>query len=377
MTTFWLSTHLAYACRHSGACCTAGWPIPIERDRADEVAAAIATGRIDAPAVWYRSEPDAPAEVAGILARRASGACVFHRHSPPPADRGASPSGCCAIHASRPVSCRHFPYVCAIDPRGVHVTLSHYCPSAADLLFDADGDVAIVEGPPVPVDGPLEGLDARESLPPLAHGGQSPDTTRIRGLSPESPRSRSLSPESGRRRGLSPLGGEVAGAGRPQLLSWDDVTGWEGTLVERLARESCVPAPPEMTAFDRARAAVASGWSWPEAPAGVRAAWETLVAPEWARWRRAIGRYLAARAHGSWALYLGAGCSDVEEMVGRARTVLQVEAVRACLVRHTRLDRQTLTEAVRRSDLLLVHYTDPFRSETGEWRNASTTMGEP
>lgn len=46
--------------------------------------------------------------------------------------------------------------------------MSHFCPTAAALLFDERGPIAIVEGPP-PVPGLEipEGLDARESLPPL------------------------------------------------------------------------------------------------------------------------------------------------------------------------------------------------------------------
>jgi hypothetical protein len=128
---FWLNFHLPYACRHSGACCKAGWPIPIEPERA------VFLGR------------------GHTLPQHADGACVFH-------------NGRCTVYEHRPMSCVHFPYVCLIDPRGVHVTLSHFCPTAASLLFDHRGPIEIVEGPP-PVPGLEipEGLDARDSLPPL------------------------------------------------------------------------------------------------------------------------------------------------------------------------------------------------------------------
>ena len=90
-----------------------------------------------------------------FLPRDASGACVFH-------------NGRCAVYEHRPISCVHFPYVCLIDARGVHVTLSHYCPTAASLLFEHRGPIEIVEGPPpIPSLEIPEGLDARESLPPL------------------------------------------------------------------------------------------------------------------------------------------------------------------------------------------------------------------
>lgn len=131
MKYFWLNFHLPYRCRHSGACCTAGWPIPIEPERA------VVLGH------------------SGTLPQHPNGACLFHR-------------GRCTVYEHRPLSCVHFPYVCLIDARGVHVTLSHFCPTAAALLFDHRGPIEIVEGPP-PVAGLEipEGLDARESLPPL------------------------------------------------------------------------------------------------------------------------------------------------------------------------------------------------------------------
>lgn len=156
MKYFWLNFHLPYACRHSGACCKAGWPIPVEPERA----------LLIKPGEWL--------DAGGTLPRNASGACIFHQ------DR-------CTIYEHRPLSCMHFPYVCMIDPRGVHVTLSHYCPTAAALLFEQDGLIEVVEGPsPVPLLDIPEGLDAREALPPV-------DTR----------------------------------SDRPRLLSWEEFSQWE------------------------------------------------------------------------------------------------------------------------------------------------------
>jgi hypothetical protein len=42
--------------------------------------------------------------------------------------------------------------------------------------------------------------------------------------------------------------------------------------------------------------------------------------------------------------------------------VLQVEAVRACAEAGAGLDRERLKHAIRRADLLLLHYADP-----GQW----------
>ena len=74
--------------------------------------------------------------------------------------------------ASRlPSVCRHFPRVVVTDPRGASITLSHFCPTAADLLF-AGTPLAIVEAPPsLALDGEVEGLDATAVLPPLLSQG--------------------------------------------------------------------------------------------------------------------------------------------------------------------------------------------------------------
>jgi len=161
---FWLNFHLPYACRHSGACCTAGWAIPVEPERAVLIK----------PGQWL--------DAGDTLPRDERGACVFHQ------DR-------CTVYEHRPLSCVHFPYVCMIDPRGVHVTLSHYCPTAAGLLFEHDGPIEVVEGPsPVPLLEMPEGLDARESLPPV-------DTRSV----------------------------------KPRLLSWEEFSQWERAELRTLA----------------------------------------------------------------------------------------------------------------------------------------------
>jgi Fe-S-cluster containining protein len=343
---FWLSHHLAYACRHSGACCTARWPIPIERDRVAAVQAAIASGRVCAPSGWYRPVAEAPDEVAGVLALQPTGACAFYR---PTADRGAAITGRCAIHAMRPGSCRHFPYACVVDPRGVHVTLSHFCPTAASLLFDDDAEVRVVEGPPVFGDGgEPEGLDAREALPPVSPGTRHPTRSTAPGTRHPARRTARCT--------VKP-----APSTRPTLMSWEEVTAWERDFVAALAVDSRTPAAPSLVSFNRARNAVPSPWSWPAPPAEVARGWQDLVAPAWPRWTRVIGRYLASKAHASWAMHLGAGPRDVEALVELARSVVQVEAVRACRCRARALDRSTLIEAIRQADLLLMHHADPVR----------------
>jgi len=320
--TYWLSAHLSYACRHTGTCCSSRWPIPVERDRARLVRAAIDQGRVR-PAVipWIEPAANAPGDVEGILAHRADGACVFHGRSG------------CAIHSARPRSCEHFPFVCVIDARGVHVTLSHYCPTAAALLFQ-DGVPEIVAGPPVLADGRTpEGLDAEDALPPVRFTGGALDGAVD--------------------------GADGSGIRTPRLMGWDEVTRWAQATVREVASDARVPGPPDAALFRHALDAVPAGLSWPAAPPDVDRIWADRVAPAWPAWAPVVGRYLAAKVHASWAMYMGHGLADVMRGVDIARSVLQVEAARQCLQAGDTLDEPRLAAALRQSDLLLVHYADP------------------
>ncbi len=163
-----LSFHATYRCRDSGACCTAGWPIPVEADRIDGLTAvALRSGmrratRGDDAADALVMPTDAPAETPALLTTRA-GACVFYD----PATGHHCRVHRAAGHAALPLACRQFPRVVVVDPRGASITLSHFCPTAAALL-DSRDPIRIVDNVPAfPSDGEYVGLDARASLPPL------------------------------------------------------------------------------------------------------------------------------------------------------------------------------------------------------------------
>ncbi len=166
MPVFCLSLHADYLCRHSGACCTAGWDIPVDsplipvvRDRV------ILDEPVRTPLVPNRDGDG------WTVTRRADGACAFFEPQ-----RGRL----CAIHRQAgpeylPSACRHFPRVVLRDPRGTFVTLSHFCPTAAATLL-APPPLRIVEAPPsIALNGALEGLDASSVLPPLLRPGMLMD----------------------------------------------------------------------------------------------------------------------------------------------------------------------------------------------------------
>jgi len=161
-----LSIHAGYGCRHSGACCAAGWPIPIEVDQLARLRAATAAGHLRPAARTgsdiFLSPPDAPADAPALIAV-ADHRCVFF---------DAEGGRLCRIqhalgHDALPLACRQFPRVSVVDPRGVSVTLSHYCPIAASLLDQADPVTIAIDAPAFPPGAEYVGLDVTSSLPPL------------------------------------------------------------------------------------------------------------------------------------------------------------------------------------------------------------------
>ena len=299
-STYWLSFHASYRCRHSGACCSSGWDIPIEKTRVGPVVDAIDQRRIVAPVHWLKPVKGAPDEIAGMLAVDGNGRCVF---------RGER----CAIHAALghaalPAACQHFPRVVLIDPRGVFVTLSHYCPTAAALLLEGNTVTTIVEGAPaLPDEAMPEGLDARDALPPL-----------------RSPR---------------------------MLMDFGAYAVWERDIVHALTSGGDPAAVvtdamtrelplSDLELFDLARSTVPAPYQWPDA-AGVRREFDSKSAA-------AVGRYLAAHAFACWMAYQGNGLLSIVTYLRMVLAVLRVEAAR----------REPLVEGFRQSDLLLRHLVD-------------------
>jgi hypothetical protein len=77
-------------------------------------------------------------------------------------------------HDALPVACQQFPRISIIEPRGVSITLSCFCPTALAMLDEADQTpesgglterIRIIDAPALATAAP-DGLDARTSLPP-------------------------------------------------------------------------------------------------------------------------------------------------------------------------------------------------------------------
>lgn len=349
-----LNAHASFACRHSGACCTAGWPIPVEPEK-----------RTVIPVEWLT--PDA------------SGAC--------PKFDGTT--HLCRVHRDHgeemlPESCRHFPRRALIDDRGTFLTLSHFCPTVSRLLVESREPLAMV-----PVVGraaslTYEGLDARGEWPPLLRPGVLFDYDSFDiwlaylvdtlGSTP--------APAAALK--------QVAAVAE-RLRAWNVERGslaeWTEDAVRRTvsAQELDVAwrvhdGISRVQRYERVIATVLADLQAPSVPAAVDsggqhksvrrdetvreldATWNTDALP--------AGRYLAAKAFGGWTPYQS---RDIRTQVAElltAEAVVYVEAARVCAARRTPLDTDGWIEALRASDWLLMHLVD--RDALMAWLNEAT-----
>jgi Fe-S-cluster containining protein len=337
--------HADYRCRHAGACCTAGWAIPAEAAVVHAVQAHFP--RSDSLFVTGGSSPDEPP----IVAHSSSGACVFFDESG---------GRLCAIHRRLgqehlPSACRHFPRVAMTDERGTFISLSHFCPTAAAMLF-SERPLRRIRAPvSLSLNGDIEGLDARGVLPPLLRAGMLTD---VEGY--DTWESRAI--DTLARDDLSP----------DQALDFieiatRDVETWRPgceTLARRVCRAFEQPKVPPNTppAFDDAarrltlaRAAVPAGLMPPDDDPVVTDGWPPAVGN--GHDNRAIRRYLAARLFGNWIAYNGHGLRAVVEGLRVHLAVLRMKLVTCA--RAATSPQSDLIEAIRATDLLLVHYAEP------------------
>jgi Fe-S-cluster containining protein len=356
-----LGTHTRYRCRHSGACCSSGWSIPVEVPVHQTIAAALAAGSLAATVTRSLvARADLPGDYASVLATRADGACVFFNAT----ERRCTIHSALGPHA-KPASCRAFPRVIVDDPRGTSVSLSHYCPSAADLLFDDDAPIALVEtNDALGEAGAIEGLDARTALPPLLRDGVLVDwdafTTWERfemAVLEDAPSAEDAL--------------ERLWAGYLFLCDWAPHMGALDARARALLDDPFTPGAERSRGSPRAltdgslAAIVCSA-----IPSHLRPAlpaldpragrrWDALVARVWPTFSRPLRRYLAARAVACWSLYQGQGLATLLVYLEAALAVVRWQAVERVSQSNAVLDGHGLREAIRQADLLLVHLAIP------------------
>jgi hypothetical protein len=336
---FALTVHANYACRHTGACCTAGWPIPVEPDRRARLGAA-------------------------VLLPDSNGTCKFY-------DAAARR---CRVHltygeTALPSSCAHFPRRALIDDRGVFITLSHFCPTAAAGLVRATDRLAIVEAPfAFPGNREYEGLDARGAWPPLVKAGLLFD------LAGYSAWEEFLVARLGEREGTPcdalghiALAGEELRRWKPADQPFQSMLAALAPTVqtEQAARAAWQRYQPltRFDAYERLLTFIPDGLDRPSVSAGMHER-PAIEANAWGALGAAAKRYLAAKAFGSWAAYEASGVRTAIAELVLSELVLRVEAARAMDRQQRSLDEETMIAAVREADRILIHLVDRGRLMT-------------
>lgn len=318
-----LAFHADYACRHTGACCSSGWPIPVESDRADTIDAAVRARKLGVRRLAFLLRPHGAPALTPALLPIVNDRCAF---------RDDYPDAHCAIHRTLghealPLACRQFPRVSVQDPRGVSVTLSHYCPTAARIIADNghDGDAHIVVNPPrFSPAGEYVGLDASCALPPLLRRDLLMDWEswwRIEELAVETLLGRGNSADEA----LALVRGAVH-----RLDQWRPDTGVHLQDEVDRAFERSQPSPPARTVDDL----VTNAMGRVPAAFASRARWNSTVRTS----DDVTRKFLAAHAFANWRVH--------EHDGGLAAWLRSVETAHAFL---------SAGAGVRQADLILRH----------------------
>jgi hypothetical protein len=364
-----LSLHAHYRCHDSGACCSSGWPIPIEIPMYERLVASIENGSITTvrPIAPFTPTRGVPEGAAAVLGYDDEGRCAFYE----------SDARRCRIqringHAALPIACQQFPRMCLIDPRGVHLTLSHYCPTAVATLFDPEPLAIVVDPPAFPAGFPYEGLDAHDAFPPLLRPGVLMDWLTLDAFETHAIRvfeneTASVEMAWARLNGIA-----------ERLRLWRDLDGplletFHETAAAEMKREpgSQYDAIDFEIVFQReaeVRGAVPGGSVIPDVasaagihratPGDIADAYRRHVDPMWRTFTRPLCRYLAARFFANWCWYQGQGLRTLMRALDASLAVLRLEAARQTLANGRMLDQNLLREAFRKTDLLLIHWCD-------------------
>lgn len=331
------------------------WDVPVELPIYKSLTEALTSGRLHTAEGNELLEPfivgpDLPDDAAAVFERTDDGRCVFLDSS----------SRLCVVHRdlgedSLAATCRHFPRVAVHDRRGTFVALSHFCPTAAAMLFRDDVPVSIVEDPPAFPLTDYDGLEVSdEDLPPLLHPRMLMDfdgytawerhmVARCADLTRQ--------PESvlaTLHRDAATIAGWLPG--RVSLA--DAIAQLPSGFVDAALADGLETSLED---FHEAMAAVPEDYRPESDEGGLAAAFTTYVRPEWSRFHAPVNRYIAAKAFATWTAYQGRGVATIVRGIEAAVALVRVEASRQCREAQRPLDADLLLESFRRADFILNH----------------------
>ena len=316
---------------------------------------ALRSGRISPAAPASDGDPplvtgdDLPDDAAAMLARTATGDCVFYHR----------PSGLCVVHrdggeAQLPSTCRHFPRLAVRDRRGTFVSLTHFCPTAAESLFRDESPIAIVADPPAFPLKDYEGMTVgADDWPPLLHPRMLMDFDSY-GAWERHMVTRCADADATPEAVLATLR-------RDATLLRAFLPG-NGSLADAIGAlpPAYVQPPPHSFCADLARgdevvAAMPDDLKPAVDDAGLEPIFMRWVSPEWGAWSAPLKRYLAAKAFANWTAYQGRSILAIVRGLETALALVRVEAARRCREAQRPLDRELLREAIRGADFALNH----------------------
>jgi hypothetical protein len=296
---------------------------------------------------------ESASEDAWNIARTRSGDCVFFNQTG---------TRLCAIHEAAgvdalPTACRHFPRIVLRDARGIRISLSHFCPTAAALLFDS-GPLAIVDaGERLRLEEPVEGLDGRDALPPLVRPGLLCDLEGYDAW--ERACIDTLArPELEWRTALDHIA-----AATEQVRMWEPGARSLRSQVEdafaTARHEDGADWHAQRRADETVRAFTDVGASsgLPETDA-LEAGWEPTGSADAERVDRAMRNYLAARVFGNWIAYQGRGLRTIVEWLRTCAAAVRHHARQRVGESERAVTARDVLESIRAADLLLLHTID-------------------
>ena len=356
LSVYALSIHADYQCQRSGVCCTSDWDVPVElplyRSLHDALEGHTLTpaARPHEEEAVFQTGADMPDGAAAMVARTTGGDCVFYH-------RG---SGLCVIHRDMgeqhlPLTCRYFPRLAVRDARGTFITLTHYCPTAAAMLFRDDCAIDIVEAPPAFPPGDYEGLIIRpDDWPPLLHPrmlmGHEGYSAWERHMV-----ARCAAPGVAPETVLATLARDARVLRRHRAINGPIAQAVSALPADVVKADAPRDLSESLVRFSEVIGAVPDDMKPPPDEHELSEAYAALVRPEWLRWRDPLNRYLAAKAFASWTAYQGRGVLTIVRGLDAALAVVRVEAARACRNAGETMNRDSLFEAFRSADFVLNH----------------------
>lgn len=387
---FCLGLHADFACQSCGRCCTQ-WNIAIDRQAHETLTAALLQGRLTPPAGrpadpahCFLPSPASSADRAATI-RMTDAGCNFLE---------PGPRGLCAVHrqlgpGALPWPCRLFPRLSVITPAGAWLTLSHYCPTVAAMLFredlaDADA-LRIVRNPPAfPLSFGYGGLDARRHAPPLLAPGvlltwdayaawerhtmaflaqpeYAPEDALIV-LATTAEKLRRLKPAEAARPGplleILARDAELDPAPLREQLARLPFEAERSRRIYALLLDFITPGAPAIAPLQAAFTAAYGDAGLPDSSRRFELDIQRFVRPAWGGFQTPVRRWLAARLFANYAAYQGGGLRTGLFAAACALAALRVHATLACVREGRPLDRGLLTEAFSLTDYLIGHGCD-------------------